>query len=84
MNATMLQQKKTTTLDDLAVMLKRQFDFLEEKMATKDDIKYLGSRIDKLELRFDVFERRFNVIDDIVLNDHRLRIHALEKEAGFW
>lgn len=84
MNATPAKLKKKTTLDDLAGMLKRQFDFLEEKMATKDDIKYLGSRIDKLELRFETFERRFNVIDDIVLNDHRLRIIALEKESGLW
>jgi hypothetical protein len=76
--------KKKITLGDLAIMLKRQFDFMEEKMATKDGIKYLDSRIDNVDRRLDSIERRFNVIEDVVLNDHRLRIQALEKEIGIW
>lgn len=72
--------KKRITLDDLAAMLKRQFDSIDarfdnmdekmETVATKDDIR-------RLELRFEK-------IEDIVLNDHRLRIQALEKEIGIW
>jgi hypothetical protein len=73
MNATLPQPKKKTTLDDLAAMMKRQFDFMEkrfdaieEKMATKEDIAR--------------FEWRFEKIEEIVLHDHRPRIRNLEKE----
>ena len=87
MEATLLKPKRKITLDELAAMLKRQFDSIDERfnslegkmatMATKDDIKYLSSRIDRID-------QRLEKIEDIVLNDHRLRIVALEKETGLW
>ena len=67
--------KKKITLDDLAAMLKRQFDFVDDKfkeMATKEDIK-------KIEIRLD---HRIGIIEKIVLGDHRPRIRRIEKEIG--
>ncbi len=71
MNATLPQPKKKMTIDDLAAMLKRQFDFVDK-------------RFDAIDERFARLELRFEKIDEIVLQDHRPRIYALEKEAGFW
>jgi hypothetical protein len=92
----MKSEKKNITLDDLALMLKRQFDSIDlrfasvdarfasvdarfdlidarlEKMATKEDLKSITDRLD----------RRIEAIEDIILNDHRLRIKNLEKEVG--
>ncbi|MDP2593701.1 MAG: hypothetical protein Q8P52_03580 [bacterium] len=48
----MAKKKKTTDqkIDDLARAVKDGFDAIEERMATKDDVKRLEDRLDRLEL----------------------------------
>ena len=70
-----ITKKKKITLEDLAAMLKRQFDFIDDKfkgIATKEDVEEI-----KIETN-----RRIAMIEEIVLGDHRPRIRMLEKELG--
>jgi len=82
MNVTLPQPKKKMTLDDLAAMMKRQFDFMEEKFDARFDS--IDERFKSMEEKMDGLGQRFDKIDEIVLQDHRPRIYALEKEVGFW
>lgn len=96
MSTEIRQQKiklKKITLDELAVMMQRGFvdlqkqmderfaavdyelSVLRQTMATKDDICSLDAHIGR-------FERRFQNIEEIVLQDHSPRIRALEEEVG--
>jgi hypothetical protein len=41
-----MAKKKKITLEDLAEMMKRQFDEIDEKMATKEDLKQFATKED--------------------------------------
>jgi cob(I)alamin adenosyltransferase len=70
-----VENKIDKEIDDLAAMTKRQFDYIEEKMATKNDIKELDAHIGR-------YERSLQPMEEIVLKDHRVRIRTLEKATG--
>jgi archaellum component FlaC len=62
--------KKSVTIDDLAVMVQKGF----ADVATKSDIKVLTER-------FDLVDKRFDKIENLILVDHKKRIERLEEEV---
>ena len=60
--------KKKTTIDDLARMVAKGFDSVENKMATKEALGSLRSEMN----------RRFDKVENIILIDHKRRIEKLE------
>lgn len=62
--------KKNVTIDDLAVMVQKGF----ADTATKSDIKVLTGRFDKVDKRFDK-------IENLILENHRKRIEKIEAEV---
>lgn len=56
--------------------LKKGFDDVLERMATKDDIKRLESRLDTIEDRLETIEK-------LVLANHKNRIEKLEAEIKY-
>ena len=92
-----MAKKKHSTIEDLAVMIKRGFD----QTATKDELKPLVTKEELRELRRDMteeFERINADLRDIKvslgplvrivaameseLKSHRLRIERLERKVG--
>ena len=65
-------------LDDLAAMCMREFTFIRETMATKEEMNF---RFEKLERRIDMMDTRLDNISEIVLEDHKPRIRALEMQV---
>ncbi|OGZ67694.1 MAG: hypothetical protein A3D35_01505 [Candidatus Staskawiczbacteria bacterium RIFCSPHIGHO2_02_FULL_34_9] len=63
-------KKKNMTIEDLAGMVQRGFGDINEKIATKQELKSLELKIDK----------RFDRIEKLILADHRERIEKLEVE----
>lgn len=74
--------KKNITIDDLAMMVNKGFEKTAtieimqkgfEKTATKDDLFDLEKKFDK----------RFDKIEKIILDDHRERIEKLESKVQY-
>ena len=57
----------TVTLDDLAGMVKRGFDAVDQ-------------RFDSVDKRFDKVDERLDRIEKLILADHKRRIERLEQE----
>lgn len=68
--------KKSTTIDDLAGMVKRGFD------ETKHDVGLLQSDIEKIKRKVDVIDERVENIEKLLLKQHTFQIQALEKRRG--
>jgi hypothetical protein len=67
-----------TTIDDLAAMCMREFTRIHETMATKGE---LNSWVEKMEKKMDLMGIRLDNISEIVLEDHKPRIRALEMQV---
>jgi tetrahydromethanopterin S-methyltransferase subunit G len=56
------------TIDDLAIMVAKGFNGIESRMATKDDVKILEERLDKIDFRLSKIEvnheRRLDKVED--------------------
>ncbi len=52
------------TIDKLASMMNTAFEDIREKMATKDDIKHLEERFDKVDMRLDMVEGRLETVEN--------------------
>lgn len=79
--------KKTTTIDDLAIMVKKGFD----NTATKAELEPLATKEELHSLKIDMkdgfndVKRRLDRIEHIILAKHEHRIEMLEeriKEIG--
>ena len=62
--------KKNVTIDDLAVMVQKGFNDIGTKMALKGEVN----------ARFDAMDKRFDKIENLILDNHRKRIEKLEAE----
>lgn len=60
-----MKKNKKITIDDLALMIHKGF----QETATKEDIKHLEGKFDKLEA--------------LVMQDHRRRIERLEADVRY-
>ena len=66
--------KKNITIDDLAVMVQKGFTGVDKRldgMATKSE----------MNRRFDLVDKRFDKIENLVLASHQKRIEKLEAEV---
>ena len=61
-------KNKNTTIDDLAIMVKKGFDGVDR-------------RFDGVDRRLDKVEKRLDRIEKLILADHRDRIEKLEMEV---
>mgnify|MGYP001573726690 CR=1 FL=1 len=64
--------KKMITIDDLAVMVKRGFDEVTDKMAKKIEV----------DRQFFEVNERFDRIEKLILVDHKRRIERLFGRTG--
>ena len=67
------KNKNGITLEKLAAMVARGFEFIERRMATKDDIN-------RLDYRMDVLERK---VDKIDLHIEEINENLDNKESDF-
>ena len=70
------------TIDKLAIMMNNNFEKLEEKMATKDDLKSLETRMNG---KFEGLDKRIDdfVVTRVKYDDHnklKARVGALESK----
>lgn len=68
-------KKKNTTIDDLAVMVQKGFNGVDERFDGVDD-KFEG-----MNKRFDIIEDKLESIEKLILVDHKRRIERLETEV---
>ncbi|MDQ5971467.1 MAG: hypothetical protein QG566_413 [Patescibacteria group bacterium] len=63
-----VKKSKKMTIDDLAIMVAKGFNGIESRMATKDDVKILEERLDKIDFRLSKIEvnheRRLDKVED--------------------
>lgn len=64
-----VDKKIEKKIEELASMTKRGFDDILEKMATKEDIKHMEDKFERLEM--------------LVMQDHRRRIERLEADVKY-
>lgn len=62
------------TREDLGIV-GLEVDLIKSVMTTKDELREVDAHIGRME-------RRFQKVEEIVLQDHRPRIHALENAVG--
>ena len=79
--------KKNVTIDDLAVMVQKGFDGVDEKFERVDKrFEQVDKRFDGIDKRLDgmvtkaEMNRRFDGLEDRVLAGHQKRIEKLEAE----
>jgi len=68
-------KNKNTTIDDLAIMVKKGFDGVDRRFDGVD------RRFDGVDRRLDKVEKRLDRIEKLILADHRDRIEKLEMEV---
>jgi len=81
------------TLDDLALMIKKGFDEVDNRfkeMRIYVDIRFaaierrfdaIEKRLDILEAKFDAFEARHEALEKVVIKDHAPRLIRLERKT---
>ena len=70
---------KRITVDKLAIMMNNSFEKLEAKMATKNDIEEVKSKIEGIDKRIDDF-----VVTRVKYDEHnklKIRVERLEARA---
>jgi hypothetical protein len=60
--------KKSMTIDDLAVMVATGFNDVTGRMANKDDVTLITGRMDKLDGRMDKLDHRMEALNSNVNN----------------
>jgi archaellum component FlaC len=80
--------KKKTTLNDLALMVKRGFDAVDERFNAVDKrFDGVDSRLDNVEGRLDRVESRIISVENRLdyfadhLGDHRRRLEKIEEKS---
>ena len=68
--------KKNTTIEDLAVMVKKGFDEVTGSMAQKKDV---DERLGRIDNRLGKVEDRLENIEKLLLKQHSFKIQELEK-----
>ena len=68
---TQRMKDKITTIPDLAVMVKRGFDDVTSRMASKEDVNELRTEMNQ----------RFDRVENYLLAGHKIRIEKLEQEV---
>jgi archaellum component FlaC len=72
-------KNKNTTIEDLAVMVKRGFDETAQGMNERFD--GVDQRFDIVDNRLGAIEGRLDKIEKLILADHKRRIEKLEDEV---
>ncbi len=73
------QTKKEITMDDLALMVAKGFNDVDEKMAS--GFKSVNERLDKVEIKLDTIEANLNKkVDKVDHNTLTYRVEKLEKK----
>lgn len=58
-----MTRKKETEFDKLASLIKSESEDIREHMATKEELAKLSTKVDGLEGRFDILERKVDKLD---------------------
>lgn len=67
--------KENTTIDDLAVMIKKSFDHVEERFSQVDKrFSQVDKRFDHIDKHFEQFDKRLNALE-IGQEDIKLRLN---------
>ena len=71
-------KNKKITIEDLARMVQKGFNGVEDKMAKKVDV---DRQFQEVNERFNRVDERFDKIEKLILADHKRRIERLEDET---